>query len=76
MAAVRPARIIGYDRVIPPLVLLVDRHHVRSRRLGDGFIIKPMAARRTPRSCFHSADCEALGPPDSRDGIQTWSIWI
>jgi len=59
MAAVRPARIIGYDRVIPPLVLL-----------------KPMAARRTPRSCFHSADCEALGPPDSREGIQTWSIWI
>jgi hypothetical protein len=36
MAAVRPARIIGYDRVIPPSVLLVDHRHVRSRRFGDG----------------------------------------
>jgi hypothetical protein len=35
MAAVRPARVIGYDRVIPPLVLM-DHHHVGSRRLGDG----------------------------------------
>jgi len=36
MAAVRPARVIGYDRVIPPLVLLMDHHHAGSRRLGDG----------------------------------------
>jgi hypothetical protein len=29
-------------------------------------IIKPMAACRILRSCVHSADGEALGPPDSR----------
>jgi len=31
-----PARVIGYIRMIPPLVFLVDHGHVRSHRLGEG----------------------------------------
>jgi hypothetical protein len=31
-----PARVIGYIRMIPPLVFLVDHGHVRSHRLGKG----------------------------------------
>ena len=32
----RPPRIIGYDSLVLPLVLLVDHGHVRSHRLGEG----------------------------------------
>ena len=70
----RPARVISYTRMIPPLVFLVDHGHVRSHRLGEGG--HHQADGRTPQSCFHSADGEALGPPDSREVVQTWSIWI
>src|SRR6202011_6149361 len=46
----RPARIIGYDRSIPSLVILVGQGHVRSYRLGEGD--------------HHQADaaCRTLGP--------------
>jgi hypothetical protein len=62
----RPARVIGYIRMIPPLVFLVDHGHVRSHRLGEGG--HHQADDGLPHSgpCLHIADGEGLGPPDSR----------
>jgi hypothetical protein len=57
----------SFDTITSPVVCV---------QLLSEVVIKPMAACRTLRSCFHSADYEALGPPDSREVVQTWSIWI
>ena len=49
----RPARIIGYDRSIPSLVILVGQGHVRSYRLGEGDHHQAdVAACRTPGPVF------------------------
>ena len=61
-----PARVIGYIRMIPPLVFLVDHGHVRSRRLGEGGHHQADGDLPHSGSCLHIADGEALGPPDSR----------
>ena len=62
----RPARVIGYIRVIPPLVFLVDHGHVRSHRLGEGGHHQVDGGLPRSGSRLHIADGEALGPPVSR----------
>ena len=62
----RPARVIGYIRMIPPLAFLVDHGHVRSLRLGEGDRHQVDGGLPHSGSCPHIADGEALGPPVSR----------
>src|ERR1700686_3976357 len=62
----RPTRIIGYDRSIPSLVILVGQGHVRSYRLGEGDHHQADGGLPHSGSCLHIANGRELGPPDSR----------
>ena len=69
----RPARVIGYIRVIPPLVFLVDHGHVRSHRLGDTG--HHQADAGLPGLVFILPVVRSLAHPIP-DVVLTWSVWI
>ena len=73
----RPARVIGYIRMIPPLVFLVDHGHVRSHRLGEGGHHQAdLAACRTPGPAFTLPMVRLSAHPIPEDIVRTRSIWI
>ena len=71
-----PARVIGYIRMIPPLVFLVDHGHVRSHRLVREVIIKSMAACHTLGPPFTLPMVRLSAHPIPEDIVRTRSIWI
>jgi hypothetical protein len=72
----RPARVIGYVCMSPPLVFLVDHGHVRSHRLGAAVIIMPMAACRTPGPAFTLPIVRLAAHPIPEDIVRSRSAWI
>jgi len=73
----RPARIIGYDRLIPLLVRLVDHRHVCAHRWGEGGHHQAdVAACRTPGPAFTLPMVRLSAHPISEDIVRTRSIWI